>query len=397
MPTSRRPILQRIIFGSILAVLVFAVIEILLQAFYLATVGDFLFRRALPPIYVADPVRCYGVAPGLDYVHRTNEFDIQIYTNSLGLRTDASHREYSAPRPHDVYRILVTGPSFAFGWGADYEDIFPTLIEAGVHVDGKRVEIMNLGTPSQGSAHQLCWVEKVGLAYQPDLVLHVSYGNEVNPVATECPIDLECPTIEDGQLVPRGVDSAARAKAFAKRFALVFYGYYAWNSIVKPESAQDATRSLYSKSEATIDTTSGFDALAQTYVGYVEFIRDVLGPQTSVAFIYLPYSFAVHEEDIVRFPGLEPADIPITRSRIQSAIEAIRARGVEILNTLPALEEAASKERLYYWLDIHFTPAGNRVVADLAVPFVQRIIGAADRRPTPPEPETFDSTDPVRP
>ncbi|MBK7949405.1 MAG: hypothetical protein IPK00_11865 [Deltaproteobacteria bacterium] len=150
--------------------------------------------------------RCYRVASDLDYVHRTNEFEIQIYTNSLGLRTDASHREYAKPKPDDVYRILVTGPSFAFGWGANYEEIFPTLIERGLSVPGKRVEVMNLGTPSQGSAHQLCWMKEVGYAYQPDMVLHVSYGNEVNPVATDCPAlaELECPTIEDGQLVPAG-------------------------------------------------------------------------------------------------------------------------------------------------------------------------------------------------
>jgi hypothetical protein len=374
---------RRIVFASILAVLVFAALEILLQAFYFVTVRDFLFRRALPPIYVSDSVRCYGVAPNLDYVHRTNEFDIQIYTNSLGLRTDESHREYIIPKPDDVFRILVTGPSFAFGWGADYKDIFPTLIESGVHLDGRRIEVMNLGTPSQGSAHQLCWIEKVGHAYQPDLILHVSYGNEVNPVATWCPIDLECPTIEDGQLVPLGVGSVARAKAFMKRFAVVFYGYYAWNSIVKPEPAPDATRSLYSKSETAIDATSDFDALAETYAGHVEYLKRILGPQTDVAFIYLPYSFAVHQEDIVRFPGLEPADIPITKRRIRSGIEAVRARGIEILNTLPALEAAASNERLYYWLDIHFTPVGNHVVADLAIPFVQRIVDEAGARATP--------------
>ncbi|MBK7951829.1 MAG: hypothetical protein IPK00_24460 [Deltaproteobacteria bacterium] len=376
MPPARLSPVRRILFTSILAALVVIYLEIFLQIFYFASVGDFLFRRALPPIYAADPVRCYRVASDLDYVHRTNEFEIQIYTNSLGLRTDASHREYAKPKPDDVYRILVTGPSFAFGWGANYEEIFPTLIERGLSVPGKRVEVMNLGTPSQGSAHQLCWMKEVGYAYQPDMVLHVSYGNEVNPVAMDCPTraELECPTIEDGQLVPAGVDSVARAKAFVKRFALVFYGYYAWNAVAKPEPVPDATRSLYAKGETASGSETSFEALADTYAGHVDFLKHLLGERTQVAFIYLPYSFAVHPDDIVRFPGLTPEDVPITRERIAAGVEAVTARGLPILDTLPPLMKAASDHRLYYWLDIHFTPYGNRVVAEVATPFVQELI-----------------------
>ncbi len=390
MSSSRLSPFRRFMFATILAGLVVVYLELLLQVFYYATVGDFLFRRALPPIYAADPVRCYRVASNLEYVHRTNEFTIDVFTNSLGMRTDASHREYAIDKPDDVYRILVTGPSFAFGWGANYEDIFPTLIEKVLRVPGKRVEVMNLGTPSQGSAHQLCWIQKVGHVYRPDMVLHVSYGNEVNPVATECPVDLECPTIEDGQLVPARVDKIVRAKAFVKRFALVFYGYYAYNAVVKPGPAPDATRSLYAKSENAAGTEATFEEISETYASQAEFLKSLLGPETDVAFIYLPYSFAVHPGDIVRFPGVVPEDVPITRSRIQSGIEAIERRGIPILNALPALMDHAAGHRLYYWLDIHFTPDGNRIVADIAVPFLQAIVdrvsGANDSTRATPRP-----------
>lgn len=376
-PTQISP-LRRLLFTSILAVLVAVILELLLQTFYFATVGELLLRRVAPPIYTADPIRCYRVASDLDYVHRTNEFETRIYTNSLGLRTDASQREYASPKPDDVYRILVTGPSFAFGWGAEYEDIFPTLLEERLHVPGKRVEVMNLGTPAQGSAHQLCWIEKVGYAYQPDMVLHVSYGNEVNPLATECPTDLSCPTIENGQLVPVGIDATARAKAYLKRFALVFYGYYAWNAILKPELPPDATRSLYVPGETAAGTETNFEPLADTYAAHVNFLKRLLGDRTAVAFIYLPYSFAVHPGDVVRFPGFTPEDVSRSRERVHAAIEAITARGIPILNTLPPLIESASDSRLYYWLDIHFTRDGNRVVAEVAEPFVQGVIDGND-------------------
>lgn len=290
------------------------------------------------------------------------------------MRTDSSRREYAQEKPEDVYRILVTGPSFAFGWGSNYEEIFPSLIEAELRVPGKRVEVMNLGTPSQGSAHQLCWIEKVGYAYEPDLVLHVSYGNEVNPVATSCPTELECPTIESGNLVPVGVGPAARAKAFFKRFAIVFYGYYAVNSFIKPEPARDATRSLYAEGETATGHEASFEPLAESYAEHTRFLKSILGQQTQVAFIYLPFSFIVHPADIARFPAFAPADIPVLRARIAQGVSAIEHRGIRILDTLPPLTQAANHERLYYWLDIHFTPTGNRVVAEAAIPFVQAII-----------------------
>lgn len=378
---------RRLLFSLALLPLTLVLLEVLLQAFYLITVGDFLFRRALPPIYAADPVRCYRVASDLEYVHRTNEFEIDIFTNSIGLRTDRSHREYPIEKPPDVYRILVTGPSFAFGWGADYDDIFPTLIERNLLVPNRRVEVMNLGTPSQGSAHQLCWLQKVGYVYRPDLVLHVSYGMEVNPVATQCRERLDCPTIEEGQLVPSGTTAATRVRAFFKRFAIVFYAYYAYNTATRPEATEDATRSLYAEGETATGKESNFDAMADTYVEHARAIRSFVGNDTEVAFLYLPFSFAVHPQDVGRFPGIRSKDVERIRNRIRGGITALKSRGVHVLDTAPALIASADTARLYYWLDIHLTPAGNRVVASQATEFLEPIIsrqlGTRDRVHSP--------------
>ena len=148
--------------------------------------------------------------------------------------------------------------------------------------------------------------------------------------------------------------------------------------------------SLYAKSENAAGTEATFEEISETYASQAEFLKSLLGPETDVAFIYLPYSFAVHPGDIVRFPGVVPEDVPITRSRIQSGIEAIERRGIPILNALPALMDHAAGHRLYYWLDIHFTPDGNRIVADIAVPFLQAIVdrvsGANDSTRATPRP-----------
>lgn len=221
---------KKTFFTGVTAVLLVLVIELLLQAFYRATAGDFLFRRALPPIYQEDPVRCYRVKPNLAYVHKTNEFETEIYTDSHGFRSGPDRRALPERKDHGTYRILLTGPSFAFGWGVDYEEMFPRLIEEGLEIPSRRLEILNIGTPSQGPAQQLCWISAIGHRYEPDMVIHTSYGRKVGPRATECPRRLECPSVENGQLVPLNVSFGRRLKSTAKRFAIVFYAYYAYNS-----------------------------------------------------------------------------------------------------------------------------------------------------------------------
>ena len=367
--------LKKGVFVVLAACLTLVILEVFLQAFYYVTVGDYLFRRTLPAIYAADPVRCYRVASDLDYTHRTNEFKITIHTNSKGFRVDEDHREYALDKSEDTYRILLTGPSFAFGWGSNYEHIFATLIEDGLRVPkGKRVELINLGTPSQGSAEQLCWLEQVGYAYRPDLVLHVSYGRVVTTRATSCPEKLTCPAVVDGQLV-RGFSSlGVRAKAFFKRFGTVFYGYYAYNMIVRPDPVPDESKALHNVTASNPESDAGLEEIVQSYVDHADYVRSIVGPDTLVAFLYLPFSYQVHPEDVGRFADIRSEDIPRGRRQIAKTIEMLEARDVKILNTLPALLDEAGDARLYYWLDIHFTEAGNRVVGEAAVPFLERVI-----------------------
>lgn len=368
---------KAVFFAAIFASL-FVALELLLQIFYFVTVGDFIFRRAVPSIYEADPIRCYRVKPNLEYAHLTNEFEIKIYTDSIGLRSDASHRGISEEKPDDVYRILITGPSFAFGWAVDYEEAYATLIEEGLAIPDRRIEIMNLGTPSQGPAHQLCWLKAVGYRYKPDMVFHTSYGRVVTARAADCPAKLECPDIQNGQLVPREVSAEVRFKAFAKRFGTVFYAYYAYNMIVRPDPEPDPSKALHMLPKADSDSEAGLETIVQSYVDYEEYVKSTLGAGTAVAFLYLPYSYQVHTGDIGRFTDVHAEDIPNGRKQITETIRRLQERGVSILNALPPLLDVADRERLYYWLDIHLTPAGNRVIAESAIPFLRELILKAE-------------------
>src|SRR5262245_14570299 len=188
---------RRLLFTAILAAVALLSVEIPLQLFYRITAGDWLFRRTLPPIYEADATRCYRVKPDLDYVHRTNEFTIHLFTNAQSFRTGAQRAPVAYEKPADVYRVLFLGPSFAFGWGSDHEQTYAARLASALRVPGKRVELLNLGTPAQPVEPQLCWLAQEGYRYQPDLVVQTSYGEDVATMPAGCPASLACPVVED--------------------------------------------------------------------------------------------------------------------------------------------------------------------------------------------------------
>jgi hypothetical protein len=368
---------RTLLFAGIQLLLTLVVVEVMLQGYYYATAGEFLFRRTLPPIYAADDTRCFRLESNLDYVHRTNEFSVRIYTNSQGFRTSGRSEAYPYEKDPDVYRILVMGPSFAMGWASDYEETYASLIESQLHVDGRRVEVINIGTPSQGAELQLCWLQHEGYKFQPDLIIQTSYGQAMSRLPAACPEVLSCPTVVDGLLYKSTPSLTRRFAHGVKNFAIVFYGYYAYNAIGRsPEDADVGIgKELYSEQERKAQD-GDLETLVSEFEAYVDFVRTLTGANTKVAFIHIPLSFVVHPEDVPRWSHISEANPSAARRETQEGVNALLAAGLNLIDATPALIAAADDARMYFWLDIHLTPEGNRVVAERAIPALERLISA---------------------
>ncbi len=383
MEEPRFTLRQQLLFGAITAAFVLICIEAMLQIYYYASAGDFLFRRVLPRIFVEDATRCYRVRDDLDYTHRTNEFSTRFNTNSLGMRSGSLRTTPSVAMPYGHYRVLFLGPSFTFGWGSEYEEIYPTLIAQGLRAPGLQVEALNLGTPAQGPGPQLCWLQEEGHRFEPDLIVQTSYGGRLLPVVGDCPQELGCPHVAGGRLYKESPSASRRVIAWAKNSALVFYGWYLYNLVAAaPASETTVGQELYSEA-ARIDS-GDLDELAAQYRRYLGFVREVVGEETEVLFLHIPLSFVVHPSDASRWSHLNDANPESARARIGAEIQGLRERGIEVYDATDALR-ARSDQRLYYWLDIHFTPAGNRALAEAALPWIQAAVDQqlAGRRSRP--------------
>jgi hypothetical protein len=342
--------------AAVLGTIVLA--EVVAQGYYALTTGDVLARRAALPIFEADPTRCYRLRPGLAFRHRTPEFDVTLYTNDQGMRTGRGRRPVGEKRP-GVFRVLFLGTSYAFGWGSEYEQSYAALVGAGLARNGREVEVVNLGTPAQQAGPQLCWLREQGRRLRPDLVVQSVFANP-GVIAGACEADPACPQVEDGYLVREGPFPRFVGE-LGKRSALAFYGWYIHRRYLAAGPGGETPGD--SASDRLTPPEERPDALPARYQGFVRTVREAVGEPTDVVFVLVPPSFAVHPGDAPRW-GPIGARGQEFRARGRAAARTLESAGIPFVDPTPALERAAAEGRMYYWLDTHLTPAGNRVVAD---------------------------------
>jgi len=88
----------------------------------------------------------------------------------------------------------------------------------------------------------------------------------------------------------------------------------------------------------------------------------------------------VHPGDAARWSHVDESGSStpaVLRQEIAAQARALNDRGIHFVDATLSLIESGDEERMYHWLDIHLTRAGNAVVASAASPVVQAL---ADRR-----------------
>jgi hypothetical protein len=309
--------LKTFIFWVILGLFGIAIVEIPLQVFYfVSTRGGFVFQRMAIPIYEQDNIRCHRVKGNLSYSHKTHEFNVTIYTNSLGMRSSRNYGLIDYQKSDDTYRILFLGPSFTFGWGNNYEDIYPTIIERQLKNSGYKIEVINLGTPSQNIASQLCWLKKEGFMYRPDLIVQ-NLSVFIGKIDSECPEKLECREVVNGYLVNSSPTPLLKVLSYLKNSATIFYGYRLYNALHGPSERGSQKQGGGDK---IADDDSGVTEIVRSYQAYIDFVHRVLGRNIPVVFVYFPPSYVVHPQDSSRWQHLD-VNNAITRQNNSKVIE----------------------------------------------------------------------------
>jgi SGNH hydrolase-like domain, acetyltransferase AlgX len=349
-------------FATTWSIWVLLCIEIGLQLYYYANAHQSLLTRNARPIFAPNKYCKFFNKANLSYVHKTNEFKIHLYTNSKGFRVPRPGIEYSKEKAPDTFRILLLGPSFAYGWGVNYEDTVAARLDKmlGSCLPAKsKIEIINAGVPSLGPLPQLNWLIHVGVLYKPDLIIQFIYGSmAVYPDDPNLFVDRE------GYLEHSGLSTSEWLFREAKKSAIVFYGWMLYTDLFPSSNGEvlGAGRKLERAPEFNPDAPD--EKTSMVYYSRLERTAQENGARLSI--VYFPLSYCIHRGDLIRWRhlGADP-DIDGQIAFDRSFCGYLNREGVDCLNVTPDLVKAAaeSPKRLYYWLDIHWTPRGNLVVA----------------------------------
>jgi hypothetical protein len=354
-----------------------ACVEVALQAFYWVTAGDFLFRRVGLPIYAREPHAGFGNRPGLSFDHRTNEFHAHYYINLAGFRVPRPDVEYTLAKPSTIYRVMILGPSFAFGWGVDYELSFAGVLQQLLQERGfageKKIEIINAGIPAMPVRPQVGWFERVGEGYMPDLVIQFVYGSMAIPNISEPQAAVD----ENGYLVSLNADTRQHWREMFKSLATVFYGWMLWTKLNSPRSrAQLGERGgpvLGAGRE--ISAPTDFDP-TQPEVREAMYVYNKLAGVTRAAgvrllVVYVPLSYAIHREDETRWRLLGIGDIRRQMDFDAAFVRYLNNCQIPSIDITQQLQRSAEiNKQLYFWLDIHWTPAGNGTAAQAVADYL---------------------------
>lgn len=275
--------------------------------------------------------------------------------------------------------MLFLGPSFAFGWGVNYEESYAGLTDRAMRRDGRTVEVIDAGVPAQPMGWALCWLHTAGRRLRPDVIVQTVYILPEN-LETSCPSRLHCPIVRDGFLFTDEPRARLRLFAAAKKSALVFYGFYFVRHLLErasPPGTGDELQPSLGASELP-----GVTRTAERYVEYRHFARDATGDSTDVLFVFVPLSYMVHPSDAGRWAhlGVERVSsraVARERQRLAALAAELSVRGIAFVDPTAALTRVAEHARAYYWLDVHLTPLGNRAIAESLIPALQAIL---DRR-----------------
>jgi lysophospholipase L1-like esterase len=188
-----RPLLKRVAFAAVGVLVAVLVAEIALRAL---GVGYFFAFRG----DAETGLQHIATAEGWD----RDEGDAYVRINSAGFRDI----ERSIAKPPGTLRVAVIGDSFTEGLQVAQEETFTAVAERTLERCGataaRRVEVLNFGVSSYGTAQELILLRDRVLAYRPDVVVEAVFaGNDISDNSLELSMTPERPYFveRDGQLI----------------------------------------------------------------------------------------------------------------------------------------------------------------------------------------------------
>jgi lysophospholipase L1-like esterase len=301
--------------------------------------------------------------------------------NSRGFRSP----EIPLEKPPGRVRVLAVGDSMVYGLGVENGEAFPAVLE---RLDPS-LQVVNAGVPAYSGAEELVQLrEEIGVL-RPDVVVVAYFWNDLFEAYPGRYARFE---LRDGKLVEIPPDPASpQHPAFAsywKRYAKMMRRYNAITASsylhrllsdrlkvlryqVRDWQAEIAER-IRAESHAAAGRESRADeepAWALSFALLAEMARVAEAHQAKLAILIVPDASQVEADG--RLHGAPP----YLRDVQQRVGGFARARGIPVIDPLPALRERRQREGRpqYYPTDRHLNALGHAYVAEIALAELRRL------------------------
>jgi lysophospholipase L1-like esterase len=337
------------------------------------------------------PTLGWAGKPSIDDVYESFDCRHRVHQNALGFRGP----DVGFPRT-GARRLAVLGDSFVWGFGVENDDIFTALL---ARQNEPPLEVVNLGVSGYGTDQELLVWRLFGEQFHPDdvLVVVTPYTDVFDVVATvryhyPKPVfrlaasgavleNVPVPRRDDGRWDVEGVRrldvKGLSLLRLASRSALVSTALLAATARPSLRTALER-RGLIAEREPGVDVEQKLLVAPlpeETQRGWsvVLALLGVLADEVAAAHARL--SVAIVPTPLQVYPELweafrrghapPPGATWDLESPQRTIAAACTARAIPVVDLLPALREAARTDPyLYFRWNMHWTPAGHRVVAE---------------------------------
>jgi GDSL-like Lipase/Acylhydrolase family len=312
------------------------------------------------------------------------ERTVRVRTNSLGLRGRAI-----GAKTKSSYRVLALGDSFTFGDTVDETETWPSQLAERLMSDTRPVEVINAGVRGFGTGQELLLYRRLAARVTPDIAV-LGFAVVNDPLDNLC---LQASSLRPDPLMPcfdfaKGTltvtapappepPHAADVGSYLFGFLNLRVRAFAVSNPRLVRSIRNAgatVRLPYMPStiSAWYDARFSDHAWQLTRALLTEMAGELRHDGVPLVILVMPSSLQVDRQriDAVRvFEAEQPLIRAFTRdvAKPQRLLQEFCASaGLDCVDALPAfLAAEARKERTFYEIDGHWTPAGHRVAAEL--------------------------------
>ena len=357
---------------GLVANVLMACIATVVSYFALDLIAGLLLIVPLSPPLVPDPYLHHALVPDSYAELRQPDFDYIQRVNHLGLRG----RETTVEKPAGTKRIVMLVDSFTMGKGVEDNQTFSVLVEQTLQSEltacgGGTIEVLNAGVDSYAPILSRLQFERKLARLMPDLVvLNLDHSDLIQEAAYRKQAVRDAsgeivavPQVAQDSLYERFLSWTSR-RLFLTRALLVYVNRaMGHRELTVRRVVNEASREHFAHTlEGDVDRTAQWNDVFES-IDRIRHQADAIHAD----FVLSTYPWGHQLENVGwasgRLAFMKKGER--TTDLTQRTIRERSARlGIDLFEALPVFQKYRGSEPLYFDHDPHWTPAGQRLMAE---------------------------------